>query len=182
MICDVAKDQKRSIGCLEWSVTFSHLAKDYIWELKTSSSAEDPFSELGDSEIVYEKLTEIKNNQEVEILNRTEELFQLDSKNLPKLKKTESAITLLGEEDSIKPVIEAFKRFVFNETPQQFFISMPFDPNDFELSLDGASEYSNIDQFKEEFCSVLFYSKSASLRPASFIIPLRVPIGKSRFP
>jgi predicted ATPase len=130
LICDVAKGKQRKLDDVGWSINFSHLGKDYKWELKTSNSIDEAFSsEPGQAEILYENLIEFKDNYEIEILRRNSTESKFNNNKLPKLKRTESAITLLAEEDSIAPVAEAFKRFIFNETPQQAVVSIPFDPN-----------------------------------------------------
>ncbi len=67
-----------------------------------------------------ERLIEFKDNKEIEILYRSNTESKLDDKKLPKIKRSESAITLLAEEDSIAPIADAFKRFIFkDETPLQ---------------------------------------------------------------
>jgi len=145
LICDVAKDKKRNLYNIDWSIDFSNLGKDYRWKLKTSDSTDEAFSiEPGQTEIIYEELIELKDGNEIEILSRTSKESKLDDRKIPKLKKTESAITLLAEEDSIAPIAEAFKRFIFNETPEQAFLLSSFDdPSKFDISDD-------IQEFKED--------------------------------
>ena len=153
LICDVAKDKKRKLDDVQWSINFSHLGKNYRWELKTSNSIDEAFSsEPGQAEIVYEKLIEVKDSCEAEILHRTTTESKLNNEKLPKLKRTESAIALLAEEDSIAPIAEAFKRFIFNETPQRVVVSVPFDPNNVSMSSDSEltdSEHIDVEKFKE---------------------------------
>ena len=141
LICDVAKGKDRKLDDVEWSINFSHLGHDYKWDLKTSNSIDEAFSsEPGQAEILYEKLIEVKDDHELEILQRTTTEFKLNSEKLPKLKRTESAITLLAEEDSIAPIAEAFKRFIFNETPQQAIFSTPFNPANVSMSSQKINE------------------------------------------
>lgn len=153
LICDVAKGKDRKLDDVEWSINFSHLGHDYKWDLKTSNSIDEAFSsEPGQAEILYEKLIEVKDDHELEILQRTTTEFKLNSEKLPKLKRTESAITLLAEEDSIAPIAEAFKRFIFNETPQQAIFSIPFNPANVSVSSNpelADSEHIDIEKFKE---------------------------------
>jgi hypothetical protein len=116
LICDVAKGKQRKLDDVGWSINFSHLGKDYKWELKTSNSIDEAFSsEPGQAEILYENLIEFKDNYEIEILRRNSTESKFNNNKLPKLKRTESAITLLAEEDSIAPVAEAFKRFILTK-------------------------------------------------------------------
>ncbi len=149
LICDVAKGKNRKLNDVEWSINFSHLGQDYRWDLKTSSSIDEAFSiQPGQAEILDEKLITFKDNQRREILHRSSTESKLDDRKLPKLKRTESAITLLAEEDSVAPVAEAFKKFIFNEEiSQRAVISMSFDPNLLPIFTD--SESADIDNFKE---------------------------------
>jgi predicted ATPase len=159
LICDVAKDTERKLGGVNWSIEFSHLSKDYKWELETSKSSDETFElnlnneafEPGKAEIRYERLAEYKDGQWTKIVSRSATESSLHEKELPKLKKTESVITLLAEEDSIAPISKAFKRFIFNETPQRAIVSVPFDPSDISLSREESKEgrTSEIDRFKE---------------------------------
>ena len=123
LICDVAKGRNCHLDDLEWSINFSHLGINYRWELKSSSTRnEEIFINLNESEqteIVYEKLVRYDNNSELEILLRNDSDSKFNNEKLPKLKRTESAITLLSEEDLIIPVSEAFGQLIFNfETAQ----------------------------------------------------------------
>jgi predicted ATPase len=158
LICDVAKDRiakdrTQKLDDVEWTINFSHLGKNYMWELKTSNSINEAFSsEPGQAEILYEKITEIMDTDETVILQRDKNESKLNHGDLPKLKRTESAITLLEEEDSIAPIAEAFKRFIFNEVPQRGLLTIPFDPRDVTLSSNSDSQAHNlidIKKFKE---------------------------------
>lgn len=53
------------------------------------------------------------------VLERSEKVDQLDGKEIPKLKKTESVISLLSEEESIAPIYDGFKRFIFTNIIQE---------------------------------------------------------------
>jgi predicted ATPase len=141
LICDVAIGRNRNLDDLEWSINFSHLGQNYRWELKSSSiKNEEIFINLNESEqteIVYEKLVRYDDDDsELEILLRNDSDSKFNKKDLPKLKRTESAITLLSEEDLIIPVGEAFNRFIFNfQIPQELmFNNRNNDPNRIELS------------------------------------------------
>jgi predicted ATPase len=126
LVCHVAKGNINSeLDDLEWAMNFSHLGKDYKWELKSAPSEENLLKKSDQPEIVYEKLVRYDNDAEIEIILRTTSASKLNSKDLPKLKRTESAITLLSEEDSLIPVGQAFNRLIFNETPQEAIITFP---------------------------------------------------------
>ncbi|MBD2675379.1 ATP-binding protein, partial [Aphanizomenon flos-aquae FACHB-1416] len=138
LICDIAKGRNRNLDDLEWSINFSHLGQNYRWELKSSSiKNEEIFINLNESEqteIVYEKLVRYDDDSEIEILLRSGLDSKFNNEKLPKLKRTESAITLLSEEDLIIPVRQAFKQLIFNfETRQKWMIGLGYDPAKMEL-------------------------------------------------
>ena len=154
LICDVAIGRNRNLDDLEWSINFSHLGQNYRWELKSSSiKNEEIFINLNESEqteIVYEKLVRYDDDDsELEILLRNDSDSKFNNEKLPKLKRTESAITLLSEEDLIIPVRQAFKQLIFNfETRQKWMIGLGYDPAKMEL-LDEIK--LNAYDFKEYF-------------------------------
>jgi predicted ATPase len=138
LICDVAIGRNRNLDDLGWSINFSHLGQNYRWELKSSSiKNEEIFINLNESEqteIVYEKLVRYDDDSEIEILLRSGLDSKFNNEKLPKLKRTESAITLLSEEDLIIPVRQAFKQLIFNfETRQKWMIGLGYDPAKMEL-------------------------------------------------
>jgi predicted ATPase len=86
---------------------------------------------------LYERLVQIENHKPTELLLRPEngDYPRLRGDKLHKLKKTESAITLLAEEDDITPVYKAFRRFLFSETPQHAGVSMLNEPEEITMAL-----------------------------------------------
>jgi len=136
LICNVAQGEVQMLENVEWSIDFSHLGQKYRWELKALNPTEKTFSsEQQQSEIVDEKLIKFtEDNEPVEILHRTKIESTLNKVQIPKLKRTESAISLLSEEESIAQIADAFKRFIFNETLQNVETSINFNPNSLILS------------------------------------------------
>ena len=153
LICDIAKGRNRNLDDLEWSINFSHLGQNYRWELKSSSiKNEEIFINLNESEqteIVYEKLVRYDDDDsELEILLRNDSDSKFNNEKLPKLKRTESAITLLSEEDLIIPVRQAFKQLIFNfQLPQELILTLSIDSS----SATHLSNKINIDNVKEYF-------------------------------
>lgn len=132
LICDTAKGVNHNLDDLEWSINFSHLGQNYRWELKSSSTKKEEISlnvnESKQTEIVYEKLVRYDDDSELEILIRTISDSKFNNKDLPKLKRTQSAITLFSEEDLIIPVDQAFKQLIFNfETSQRVMFRIDSD-------------------------------------------------------
>jgi predicted ATPase len=142
LICDTAKGVNRNLDDLEWSINFSHLGQNYRWELRSSSiknkemfrylsqfDKTEIVYELEKTEIVYEKLVQYNDDSETEIFLLSPSKSKLNNKDLPKLKRTESAIAILLEENLIVPVGEAFGRLIFNfETAQNYTFMV--DAND----------------------------------------------------
>jgi len=126
LIRDVALGSNRNLDNLEWSINFSHLGQNYRWNLKSSSIKNEEIllnlNESEQTEIVYEKLVQYDDDSELEILLRNDSDSKFNNEKLPKLKKTESAINLLPEEDLIIPVRQAFKQLIFNFEPSQRFM------------------------------------------------------------
>jgi hypothetical protein len=154
LICNVAKGRNRNIDDLEWSINFSHLEQDYRWELKSSSTKkEEIFSDVNESkqtEIVYEKLVRYDGDSELEILLRTHLESKFNNEKLPKLKRTESAINLLSEEDLIIPVRKAFKRLIFNfETAESQRFTFADDYDDMTTIINGLKEITTINNLKK---------------------------------
>ncbi|MEA5531164.1 ATP-binding protein [Dolichospermum sp. UHCC 0684] len=154
LICNVAKGRNRNIDDLEWSINFSHLEQDYRWELKSSSTKkEEIFSDVNESkqtEIVYEKLVRYDGDSELEILLRTHLESKFNNEKLPKLKRTESAINLLSEEDLIIPVRKAFKRLIFNfETAESQRFTFANDYDDMTTIINGLKEITTINNLKK---------------------------------
>ncbi|MFN5065890.1 MAG: AAA family ATPase [Aphanizomenon sp.] len=153
LICDVAIGRNRNLDDLGWSINFSHLGQNYRWELKSSSiKNEEIFINLNESEqteIVYEKLVRYDDDDsELEILLRNDSDSKFNNEKLPKLKRTESAITLLSEEDLIIPVRKAFERLIFNfQLPQELILTLSIDSS----SATHLSNKINIDNVKEYF-------------------------------
>ncbi|MFN7517574.1 MAG: AAA family ATPase [Dolichospermum sp.] len=159
LICDTAKGANRNLDDLEWSINFSHLGQNYRWELQSSSLKDEEIilnvNESEQTEIVYEKLVQYDDDSELEILFRNDSDSKFNNEKLPKLKRTESAINLLSEEDLIIPVRKAFERLIFNfETRQQSMIGLHFDPSEITIHIED-DEVQNYKEFFADFPPVL---------------------------
>ena len=164
LICDTAKGVNRNLDDLEWSINFSHLEQNYRWELKSSSSKKEEIflnvNESEQTEIIYEKLVRYDDDSELEILIRNDLDSKFNNEKLPKLKRTESAITLLSEENLIIPVRKAFRRLIFNfETAetQRFMLKADYDVlTQIINKLEEYSDKINISTLKEIFNGLSF--------------------------
>jgi hypothetical protein len=111
-------------GC-EWTLELVSEQQTYVWSARVSLVPKDPVlsieensnggktGETGDApRFVYESI--VKNGTEV-LVKRTQEDFSFLGKPLPKLKQTESAITLLRDETSVAPLYSSLTRFYYSE-------------------------------------------------------------------
>jgi len=118
LICHVARGKNDRLDDFEWIINFSHLGQDYRWELKSFLEG-NLINESNLFEIQSEKLVKYEDAEEIEIFSRTVSDSRFNNEKLLKLKRTESVINILSEEESIILVDEAFKRFIFNEIDQR---------------------------------------------------------------
>jgi predicted ATPase len=171
LICNVAQGEVQMLEDVEWSIDFSNLGQKYRWELKTLNPTEKTFSsEQNQSEIADEKLVKFaEDNEPIEILHRTKTESTLNKIQIPKLKRTESAITLLAEEESIAPIADAFKRFIFNETLQNVEISIGLDPSSLILSPSLNSQLKSINTDQNAYTKNLETFKETSIHFATIL-------------
>jgi ABC-type lipoprotein export system ATPase subunit len=142
----------RELDDFEWTINFFHLGKTYSWQLKSSLVREKGVwkKESPQFEINEEKLVEIiHESEQIEIFYLSSYNSKLGNQKLPKLRRTESMIILLSEEDSIAPVQQAFKQFILNEVPKNEWVKSVFIPNSDDSESDEF--IPNISEFKNEF-------------------------------
>ncbi len=100
--CGVMAVRRDKVFFGSWDITFEHQDQLYRWVIQTGG-------EKGDEKVQSEKIVKLKENGDEEVLVlRTPESFIFTNKQLPKLAPKETSITLLHEEDSIKPLYSAF--------------------------------------------------------------------------
>jgi hypothetical protein len=82
-------------------------------------------------------------DEKFEIVDRTKDSFRFKGEQLPKLKNTESAISLLVEEEDIAPLNKALRRMIFSPNK---FVLYPFDASNFK---EIRQRYPNLDALRE---------------------------------
>jgi hypothetical protein len=88
-----------------WNITCEHESKCYRWEIETVP--EDGGEE---AKVLKETIAVIaENGTEDILLSREEGLFSFKGDKLPKIAPKESGISLLRDEDDIRPLYEGFK-------------------------------------------------------------------------
>jgi hypothetical protein len=100
--CGVMAVQRDKLYFGSWDITFEHQGQLYRWIIQAGG-------EKGDEKVQIEKIVKVKGDGEEEVLvSRTPMDFIFVDKVLPKLAPRETSITLLHEEDLIKPIHSAF--------------------------------------------------------------------------
>ena len=105
-LCSVAHGS--SFNGLKWKVEFEHHGQNYIWEgeFETKNELEITIPEMKDYRFVIEN-EKISENGETLVL-RSKESFKYKGQELVKLDNSKSAIEILKEEPSIKPIYTGF--------------------------------------------------------------------------
>ena len=109
---------KEKLDDFEWNIHFSHVDKSYTWFLKSSIPENEDIFELESKrfEVIEERLIQLENT---EIFHVTSSSSKLNNVKLPKIKKTESAISLFPEEDLIIPLIQGFESILSSKPLNQ---------------------------------------------------------------
>jgi len=93
----VTKEYKR--GC--WDVTFEQHSKIYRWLLETETQ------ELGDV-VIRDYIWRIEGDEEIPLVERDKSSFKFDGRDMPKLSKKQTSVSLLENEELIQPIHEGF--------------------------------------------------------------------------
>jgi len=88
-----------------WNIVFEHAGITYTWDLQTNSQDSD-----GEERIVKENLSKHENQTLVPIIERNDKSFVFADRQMPKLSSRETSISLLQEEDNIRPLYQGFSR------------------------------------------------------------------------
>ena len=86
-----------------WNIIFEHKSNRYKWSIETHKPEGDE-----EANIVQEQLLVLENHSEYKLVERTIDTFKFNGNDLPRLSPRESSISLLRDEDLIKPIHEAF--------------------------------------------------------------------------
>ncbi len=112
---------REKLDDFEWTIHFSHLDKSYIWSFKSAIPNDKDIFEIDEKEfeVIEEKLIQFEIENEIEIFYIASLISKFNGIKLPKIKKTESAISLFPEEDLITPLVQGFERFLSNKLLSQ---------------------------------------------------------------
>ena len=84
-----------------WDLTFEHLSHMYRWQLESTSEGEA-------KTVVREILDEVAPEPAFSLVQRDPQKFIFMGKDLPKLPSHQNSVTLLANEERIKPIHQAF--------------------------------------------------------------------------
>jgi len=113
---------RRANGC-SWKLELESEGIKFLWDAETSLVAADNSQSPKIPRFIREKIIR---DDEIVLIDRSEDRFCFNRTELPKLKNTESAISLLGDEESIAPINRALHRFIFSNL-SSFPNYMPYD-------------------------------------------------------
>lgn len=122
---------REKLDDFEWTIHFSHLDKSYTWFLKSSIPENEDIFEIESKqfEVIEERLIQVEN--QTEIFHITSSFSKLNNVKLPKIKKTESAMSLFPEEDLIIPLIQGFESILSSKPLNQSI--QPIQPENGKL-------------------------------------------------
>jgi len=128
---------REKLDDFEWTIHFSHVDKNYTWFLKSSIPENEDIFEIEEKqfEVIEERLIQLENT---EIFHITSSFSQLNDVKLPKIKKTESAMSLFPEEDLIVPLIQGFESILSSKP-----LNQSIQPENVELIPQTLSFISN---------------------------------------
>lgn len=182
-----------------WDLVFEQDGATYHWLLETKARE-------ADNSVIQDCIWRVEGEEEISIVERDEDSFTFDDKEMPKLAKDQSSISLLKNEDLIQPLHKGFasiirRRFsydalskaaTFHSIPQQlleevgknkdtqkvFTSNMGLSANLFLLSKYFPTYFSSIcDYYKSIFS---FITEIAVLDLSDFhkniAVPGRVPV------
>lgn len=86
-----------------WDITFKHNSLKYRWVIETRRSEDN-----GKGYVYEEQLIKYEDDNETILVKRSSNSFVFNGEELPKLSHRETSISLLQEEELIKPVYQAF--------------------------------------------------------------------------
>ena len=110
---------REKLDDFEWTIDFSHVDKSYTWFLKSAIPENEYIFEIESKqfEIIEERLIQVENK--TEIFHITSSSSKLNNIKLPKIKKTESAMSLFPEEDLIVPLIQGLESILSSKPLNQ---------------------------------------------------------------
>lgn len=135
-VCEVGLSTEEPLSNCEWALELIAQGKTFYWSAKTSTITQDTSTTylnfIDDKKqttnppphFVHEQI--ICDDKTI-LVNRVVDKFVFKGTELPKLKNTESAITLLSDEDTITPLYRALCRVIFSLATNTLLDLMPYD-------------------------------------------------------
>jgi len=146
-------DTREVNGC-QWTLELVYEGIKFSWSAKTSLPlakvrplflGSDEQNERHDGQMPHFVRERIVRDDKTVLVDRTLDKFQFGKILLPKLKNTESAITLLADEESMVPLNRALHRLMFSSSPYQSGILL----HDSSELLHILKQYQTLDSLRE---------------------------------
>lgn len=135
--------QRQLGGPSRWELTFDHQGIQYGWQIRTDIA---PYNR---PIVVKEHLWQQTNSSRITIVHRTPQGFSFKDSELPKLSSDSLSISILKEEDSIRPLFEAFslilRRYFHADALKTIMpVSVP-NPEFFQVPIDNLLQLHTMD-------------------------------------
>ncbi|MBK9263224.1 MAG: ATP-binding protein [Polyangiaceae bacterium] len=154
----VIEGARRVPGCA-WTMEIAIDGKRYVWSAATSRPSasvgafymlDDMLEEDGEIDASYEDICFVEESVTREdgsvLFNRCDDDLVLRDRPMPSLKKTESLISLLNEDEEIKPIFRAMRRFLVSNAHALTRTYFPYDTRRFERA---ESKFKTLDDLRD---------------------------------
>lgn len=149
VFCLIAKGF--SFNGIKWKVEFEQNGRDYIWEGEFEATEDFEFFEFKENRyaLVWEQISD---NEGIIVL-RSKDSFKYQGKEIVKLDNAKSAVELLKEEASIKPIYNGFMQCDYwNKTNESLSFSPIVDKDKQTVrSIKQIKELGHIDPLEKLF-------------------------------
>ncbi|OQY43458.1 MAG: hypothetical protein B6247_31665 [Candidatus Parabeggiatoa sp. nov. 2] len=124
-VCQVATESKCKLNGEAWEIGFKYAGQEYQWKFESSLVKPNfsHFAQPKQSSILFEEVVKKEGDKSTTLLKRNDSSFLLNNEEIPALRQNESAINLLSQIETIRPIHQAFKQQYpdeFDKIKQEF--------------------------------------------------------------
>ncbi len=129
-----------------WTIGFSTNGEQYEWKFESTLIKSNlPYIHRTKiPTIASEQILKQEGEKTITLLKRSDTEFQLNNNNIPIFEKQDCAINLLSKIETITPIYQTFKKFIFSDVLQEKHFGTRINPQQTNIKTE------TIEQFKEE--------------------------------
>ncbi|HEC84613.1 MAG: ATP-binding protein [Candidatus Parabeggiatoa sp. nov. 2] len=129
-VCQVATESKCKLNGEAWEIGFKYAGQEYQWKFESSLVKPNfsHFAQPKQSSILFEEVVKKEGDKSTTLLKRNDSSFLLNNEEIPALRQNESAINLLSQIETIRPIHQAFKRVIVSEIIQEKHVGSRMNP------------------------------------------------------